>query len=336
MRQSCISLVLLCSLVFGMGAVINAAAAPTPAPLYSFEPGTPAEQPFIFLNIASGKIPWAPARGVDGTNNITYVFKIPDNINGADCILRLDHDFAVSVAPDKAGEPGAFQEVLNSFKLFGRELREELNIHDYVIDLTPYLRDNRAHTVYVKLTDPTPRDAWGVWIWHVDVVARDAAEIERAILAQHQLRALIKEWRSRCVLYFWTDGGPSERKYLYRGNDFSVVTNRARTIAGTGYLIYRLPLRNPKQFRRIKMMVHGDYKISIAPSVKGKPNAFQEVALARASDNDEFLAKDQNWRSIVIDLPRNVLAGKECFVKIADGAMDKSPAVTVLDIGLYK
>jgi len=102
------------------------------------------------------------------------------------------------------------------------------------------------------------------------------------------------------------------------------------------YVIYRLPLLYPGQQKRIIMLVHGDYLIGLAPQVSGKPGDFRSVVFARCTDKPEEVVSDANWHFVIVDIPPQVAATGACFLKIADGSVEKPPGATVLDVSVLR
>jgi hypothetical protein len=315
----------------------DGAGAVTPARrvLFSFSSFTEAEKPFIYEDTKTWlqDMVWPDrVRVADVDQRIVYVFTIPADVPSADCTVKVANQFVIAVAADRDGKPGPFREEINTIALLGHKVFFGENNREYTVDLTPYLKDNPARRVYVAIYDADPSDGCGAAIARVEVTALDDAERARWQTAQKLLDQYLAE-EHRTVYYVLPDGGKEEAAYLYDA-DGSRAQALSRVVDGSSYVIYRLPVKKEDMGRSWFITVRGDFVISLAPEVNGKPGEFQPISLARDLFSEDLVQRTRNVTTKLIDVTEALVAAGACYVKIADATPEAAPGVTVMRVGL--
>ncbi len=86
----------------------------------------------------------------------------------------------------------------------------------------------------------------------------------------------------------------------------------------------------------MRSWLQGDYLVSIAPDVNGKPGRFEEVARARDKYSASVIESFANMNDTCIDLDQDVIATGACYFKIADADPDKKVRVIIQDVSIYQ
>lgn len=248
--------------------------------LLSFDVYTSQEEEAIYYE--SGTHHHADGRAVEQEARLMYAFTLPGDVETATCVIEACNTFAILVAAEDGGRPGAWHEEINILKLVGRKVRDMENRMDYTVNLTSYLEDNPARTVYVAARPALPQDAQAV-VFHVEVVELNDAERAAMEKRQRRLDIFIQEDRSRYLLLFETNGGPAEAPYVYGGEGHDRhIGGYSRGIEGNEYVIYRLPLPENALGAQIRALVDNTFVVSMAYEQDGQPGEFREVARGAA------------------------------------------------------
>ncbi len=114
--------------------------------------GSEKEKRYLYKN-GHSDIDGQKHRYADGNNFFIYKFISPTGIG----ILRLKigNNFVVSVSTNAK----EWTEILNSFKIFGKDIHDMSNYKEQIIDISKYLRKGKP--VFIKISDGSPADGWG-------------------------------------------------------------------------------------------------------------------------------------------------------------------------------
>ncbi len=250
----------------------------------------------------------------------------------ADCTIKVANQFVIAVAADKDGKPGPFREEINTIALLGHKVFFGENNREYTVDLTPYLKDNPSRRVYVAIYDADPSDGCGAAIARVEVAALDEAERTRWQAAQKQLDQYLAEER-RMVFYVLPDGSKGEAPYLYDAGG-SQPQALSRFLDDRTYVVYRLPMRKEGLGRSWFVTLRGDFVISLASEVDGRPGEFHPITRAKDIYGEDLVQRGRNVTTKPVDVTDALVAAGACYVKIADASPEAAPGVTVMRIGL--
>lgn len=303
--------------------------------IHAFDAFTPAEEPFIFANEGTWRttVGDRSARVADARQRVVYSFSIPESVKGAVLYVRIANNFAIAVAADKEGKPGEFHETLNAIQWLGRLCFNAANEREQVVDLTPYLADNPARTVYVALYSAYPVGGWGAIFTRIEVVAADADEQRHVDRLKRGAARFAEKDRAEYVLYFMADGGQAERQYIYEDSG-STVEAGYRELGGDAHITYRLPVSRELLGYSVLAWVQGDFVVSIAPDRQGKPGEFEEIMVAGDQYPDDVMEAFGNMEDVWEGLPPEILESGFCYLKFADGNPDNAARVIIRDVCL--
>lgn len=322
---------------YAVGEAGPSVAAPAPRrTLYSFIPGTEAEETCIFVNTGVTLAEAFQARDAYLDRKIVYGFAIPPDVNGADFIVDAWGMFVVAVARDAGGMPGDFHEELNALQLLGRADYEGRHRQDYAVDLTPYLTDNPSRTVYVALYPADPTSGWQNAAWRrVEVNALDDAEQARLARIHRRIDMYMREDRARHPLDIRTNNEEAEAPYLYEDRGSEMLPS-SRLVNGEAEVIYRLPLKPDYQNAKLLVWVLGDSLVSYASDDQGKPGTFTDVFRARDKFEQSAIETYTNVGHAEIPISRAMINAGTVYVRVRDGAPDKPGGVQIHSLSITR
>ena len=126
---------------------------------FSMSAATPEEKPFLVDE--GGSISGSNFRFADASAYMIYQFDLPDDVNTAYAKIRIGNQFVIEAA---AGIESEFQLEMNWVADSGQETRDISNLTDYIIDLSPYLKNNPTKIVRLRFSDALPADGWGPYL----------------------------------------------------------------------------------------------------------------------------------------------------------------------------
>jgi len=305
--------------------------------LFSFTPGTPAEDACIFLNRGTSLVSEAQARVAYLTEKMVYAFTIPSDVSAADCIVDAWNGFVVAVARDAGGQPSEFHEEINGLTLFGRQNYEQRwSRPRYALDLTPYLKDNPSRTIYVAIYTADQTTGWGGSAWSkIEVAALDDAEQARLARIRRQVDDLVKEERARCLLNIRTNDRGADRPYLYEDRGSEMVP-LGRVVNGEAEVTYRFPMEAEYRGALLQVWLLGDSLVSYAADDQGKPGKFTDVFRARDKFEQDAIETYTNIGHAEIEITKPMLDSGAVYVRIRDGAPDKPGAVQIHTLSIMR
>ncbi|UCC67848.1 MAG: hypothetical protein JSV79_12145 [Armatimonadota bacterium] len=305
--------------------------------LYSFTPGTAAEEAQIFLDRRTTPVPQFSARVAYIGQKMVYSFTIPPDVDGADLIIDAWNAAVVAVARDTGGVPGEFHEELNVLTLFGRvDYGEGWSRQDYAVDLTPYLEDNPSRTVYVAIYSADQTTGWAGSAWsQIEVAALDDAERARLARIRRTVDDIVKELRARCLLHVRTNRGDGDAAYLYQDRG-SQMQPSSRVLDGEGQVVYRIPLKPEYQGANLRVSVLGDSLVSCATDDHGRPGKFADVFRARDKFDQHAIETHTNPGYAEIPLTTAMLDSGAAYIRIRDCAPDKPGEVQIHALAILR
>lgn len=301
--------------------------------LFAFDVLTPEEKRFIHEDYKTVGIFDNEFRAAEMDARVVYAFTIPAEAESVALTVRAVNQFVIDVAPDVNGTPGEFEEEVNSVSLCGRKVYDMRNDREYSVDLTPYLKDNSARKVYVRIQDADPRDGWGAYVGRVEVAVLDDAERTRLGARQQELAKWAEEYRGRYLVTFAADGGEGEAPFLH-DPDGSQTEGAIRKVEGDSYVVYRIPLTAEAINHLIVPYVRGDYSVSVARPRGDGPGEFSEVARARDPESGELTVEEGRVLEVPFGVTREMVEDGMCYVKLSDGAPDTPPGVAIWDLSV--
>jgi len=288
--------------------------------LFSFIPGTPAEEQSTFLDLGTALVNDNQARMAYLAHRMIYSFPIPPEVTGADLIVDAWGSFVLAVARDAGDEPGEFQEELNALTLLGRIDYEGRTRGKYALDLTPYLEDNPARTIYVAIYAADQTTGWGAALWgQVQVATLDADEEKRMTRIRREADYRMKEERARCLLHLRTNSTDADAPYLYqdRGSEMQPC---GRVVNGAAEVIYRIALKPEYSGSRLQVWVLGDFLVSYAADERGRPGEFIDALRARDRYDQRTIEEHIGVSAVAIDIIKATLDSGAVYVRIRNGA----------------
>ncbi len=113
---------------------------------------TPVEKFYLYKDFSSA-IDINKHRFADAKAYFIYKFTSPSSAG----LLKINagNNFVFSISSDLK----TWEEVLNSYKIYGRDIHDLSNYKEYVIDISNFLRKSKVF--YIKVSDGSPADGWG-------------------------------------------------------------------------------------------------------------------------------------------------------------------------------
>lgn len=196
------------------------------------------------------------SRFMDGTSVLTYEITVPAELTQATLGIDMWNNFVVSLSKDGGT---TFQEVLNSFAIYGQDYHSGGNRKIYSVDLATWLADNPSHTLQVKFTDGSTADGWGPQVFNVVVYTGQVVHY------QQRQAAAIDASKATVFADFLTDGGAQEKNYLLEESSVAPSGQGHRFADGNGYMMYEVKLPTGTQKAKAALNINGNFVVSAGP-----------------------------------------------------------------------
>jgi hypothetical protein len=212
-------------------------------------------RPFVMKCTGSAIQKLANSRFMDGTSQLIYELTIPAELTQATLGIDMWNNFVVSLSKDGGV---TFEEVLNSFNLYGQDYHSGANRKVYTVDLATWVADNPTHTIQVLFADGSTGDGWGPQVFNVSVYTGQVVNYTQ----RHT--TVIDKSKATVFADFLADGGAQEKNYLLE--ESSAISGAGHRFAdGNGYIVYELKLPAGTKKAKAAMNINGNFVVSAGP-----------------------------------------------------------------------
>jgi hypothetical protein len=207
------------------------------------ENGVP--KPFVVEITGSAREDRPDSRFMDGTSRLTYALDLPDDATQATLKIDMWNNFVVWLSKDGT----TYTQVLNSQKLFGKDVHDGSNRDVYTVDLGSWLQNNPAKQIRVRFADGSTSDGWGPQVFKVTVTTSTDVETLVSIVPNVDDEE--------------ADGTPKPFVIAISG---SALEDRSdsRFMDGSSVLIYELDLRDDVTEATLKIDMWNNFVVSLA------------------------------------------------------------------------
>ncbi len=212
--------------------------------------------PFVITCTGSGLNKLADSRFMDGTAQLIYELTIPPELTQATLGIDMWNNFVVSLSKDGGA---TWEEVLNSFNIYGIDYHSGGNRKVYTVDLATWLADNPTHTIQVLFADGSTGDGWGPQVFNVVVYTGEIVNYTK----RHT--TVIDTSKATVFADFLTDGGAQEKNYLLDESSTAPSGQGHRFADGNGYIIYEVKLPAGTLNAKVAMNINGNFVVSAGP-----------------------------------------------------------------------
>lgn len=238
-------------------------------------------------------------RYADGSDYWVYKFDMNDSVTSAYIQMDLQNNYRVYASKDNT----SWTQVAAA----PSDVHDGSNRTIVCADLTSYLTDNTAKTVYIKFTDGSPADGWGPGLRRVKLYTNMSQ------LKKH---------------YMDTKGNGEETPFMHQDSGSYIYSNSARVADGAQYWIYKFDLDDNAASAVVTMDIMNNYRVAASRDA----SSWTQIAAAASDVHD-----GSNRAEVTADISSflNNNSSKVVYLKFFDGSSGDGWGASLYDMSLF-